>query len=102
MFHTGTRMQLMSTDKGKTGMQEDNTPSFKGWEYAKIGDYHRNLDPNWSYTPTYLRKMAFVRQKIRAKGKGARILDPSAANCTANPVLFVSNESSVYRSVNRG
>lgn len=48
---------------------------YRGWEYARIGDYHRNLDPNWSYTPTYLRKMAFVRQKIRAKGKGARILD---------------------------
>lgn len=48
---------------------------YRGWEYARIGDYHRNLDPNWSYTPTYLRKMALVRREIEAKGKSARILD---------------------------
>lgn len=52
---------------------EKNT--YRGWEYAKAGDYHRKLDPNWSYTPTYLRKMAFVRKKVQSIGKEARILD---------------------------
>ena len=56
-------------------MRKGSTPGFRGWEYAKAGDYHRNLDPNWSYTPTYLRKMALVRGKVREKGKCARILD---------------------------
>jgi 2-polyprenyl-3-methyl-5-hydroxy-6-metoxy-1,4-benzoquinol methylase len=51
------------------------TQPYRGWEYARAGDYHCNLDPNWSYTPTYLRKMAFVRQKIRDRGTEARILD---------------------------
>jgi 2-polyprenyl-3-methyl-5-hydroxy-6-metoxy-1,4-benzoquinol methylase len=48
---------------------------YRGWEYARIGDYHRNVDPNWSYTPTFLRKMALLRRKITEKGKFARILD---------------------------
>lgn len=48
---------------------------YRGWEYTRIGDYHRNLDPNWSYTPTYLRKMAMIRRKIAEKGKHSRILD---------------------------
>ena len=48
---------------------------FRGWEYAKHGDYHRNLDPDWSYTPTYLKKMYHVRQFLDSLPKGARILD---------------------------
>lgn len=56
-------------------MNEDKAPAYRGWEYSEKGDYHRNLDPNWSYTPTYLRKMAFVRNQIQALGQGARILD---------------------------
>lgn len=48
---------------------------YRGWEYKEKGDYHRNLDPNWSYTPTYLRKIAFVRRHIRDMGSMARILD---------------------------
>ena len=56
-------------------MTQDHTSGFRGWAYAENGDYHRNLDPNWSYTPTYLRKMNFVRRKIHETGVGARILD---------------------------
>ena len=48
---------------------------YRNWEYARCGDYHRNLDPNWSYTPTYLRKMAFVRNLISSLPLKARILD---------------------------
>lgn len=47
----------------------------RSWHYANHGDYHRNLDPNWSYTPTYLRKMAFVRTLIESLPKESRILD---------------------------
>ena len=51
------------------------TKKYRGWQYAKEGDYHRNLDPNWSYTPTYLRKMAFVRQFLMSVPQESRILD---------------------------
>ncbi|MEJ2723826.1 MAG: methyltransferase domain-containing protein [Deltaproteobacteria bacterium] len=56
-------------------MNQENPPFYKGWEYAQKGDYHRNLDPNWSYTPTYLRKLHFVRKQIQNLGPDARILD---------------------------
>jgi len=56
-------------------MASNNDSSYKGWVYAVKGDYHRNLDPNWSYTPTYLRKMAFLRSKIDRLGMDKRILD---------------------------
>ena len=48
---------------------------YRGWKYARIGEYHRSLDPNWSYTPTYLRKMALVRQFIESQPPRYRILD---------------------------
>lgn len=48
---------------------------FRGWEYAKSGDYHRHLDPNWSYTPTYLKKMKYVRQFLEELPKDQPILD---------------------------
>ena len=65
----GTQMKPSQTDDVAGG--ENRQPTFRSWEYAKCGDYHRNLDANWSYTPTYLRKMAFVRATIE------RLLDPS-------------------------
>ncbi|MEO0258474.1 MAG: class I SAM-dependent methyltransferase [candidate division WOR-3 bacterium] len=49
--------------------------SHRDWEYATKGDYHRNLDPDWSYTPTYLQKMAFVRKFLDSLPRDARILD---------------------------
>jgi len=49
--------------------------NFRGWEYARIGDYHRNLDPNWCYTPTYSRKMAFIRKFIGSLPRNVKILD---------------------------
>lgn len=48
---------------------------FRDWEYAVRGDYHKNLDPNWSYTPTYLRKMKYVRRFLDSLPKEAKILD---------------------------
>ena len=48
---------------------------FRGWEYAKEGDYHKNLDPDWSYTPTYLKKMYHIRGFFDSLPKGTKILD---------------------------
>lgn len=48
---------------------------YRNWEYARVGDYHRNLDPNWEYTPTYLRKVALVKQFIELQPPKATILD---------------------------
>ena len=60
---------MASMDNPNTGAPH------RGWEYARSGDYHRKLDPNWSYTPTYLRKMACVRRFIESLSQEARILD---------------------------
>ncbi len=56
-------------------MQKSNKMTYRGWEYARVGDYHKNLDPNWSYTPTYLQKMAFVSQFIQSLPRAAKVLD---------------------------
>ena len=49
--------------------------NYRGWEYSKKGDYHRNLDKNWSYTPTYLRKIKTIENQIQTIDKKANILD---------------------------
>ena len=56
-------------------MSKGHVSTYRGWEYEEKGDYHRNLDPNWSYTPTYLRKLDFVYNQIQKLGHAARILD---------------------------
>jgi SAM-dependent methyltransferase len=53
----------------------DGSSRFRGWLYAEQGDYHLNLDPDWSFTPTYLRKMRAVRAFIDGLPRQARILD---------------------------
>jgi SAM-dependent methyltransferase len=54
---------------------QEELVTYRGWEYATQGDYHRVLDPNWPYALTYRRKMAHVRRVIRSVGPGARMLD---------------------------
>ena len=56
-------------------MEENKKKEFRGWVYAEQGEFHRNLDPNWSFTPTYLRKMAYVKGLVHALPKETRILD---------------------------
>jgi len=57
-------------------MKNKNIPTDKrGWYYASHGDYHRNLDLNWSYAPTYLSKMRVIQKYLRDRGKGSKILD---------------------------
>lgn len=49
--------------------------NYRGWEYARLGEYHKNLDPNWSYTPTYIKKMDFIHNFIEKFPAKTRILD---------------------------
>jgi len=47
----------------------------KSWYYASHGDYHRNLDLNWSYAPTYLRKRELIRNFMKEVSRTGLILD---------------------------
>ena len=49
-------------------------PIIKG-EYTQRGDYHKKLDPNWSYYPTYIRKMRIVKRIIKSFPQNPIILD---------------------------
>jgi SAM-dependent methyltransferase len=50
-------------------------PVVRRGEYALRGDYHRIPDPSWEYYPTYLAKLASVRQWLRALPAATRVLD---------------------------
>src|SRR4051812_32029663 len=50
-------------------------PVVRGGEYAARGDYHRTLDPDWDYYPTYIAKLDAVRGWLDATAAGARVLD---------------------------
>ena len=47
-------------------------------EYAERGDYHRHLDPHWSYAPIYERKLRWLDRVFDRVSTGARILDVGA------------------------
>jgi 2-polyprenyl-3-methyl-5-hydroxy-6-metoxy-1,4-benzoquinol methylase len=47
-------------------------------EYAERGDYHRRLDPHWSYAPIYERKLLWVDGVLEGIPKEARVLDAGA------------------------
>jgi SAM-dependent methyltransferase len=44
-------------------------------EYAERGDYHRTLDPDWDYLPTYLAKLAWIREYLDSLPGGTPVLD---------------------------
>jgi SAM-dependent methyltransferase len=44
-------------------------------EYAARGEYHRELDPDWDYYPTYIAKLELVRRWLDALPATARVLD---------------------------
>lgn len=50
-------------------------PPVRTGEYATRGEYHRTLDPSWDYYPTYLAKLAYVRQYLDALPAQTRVLD---------------------------
>ena len=56
-------------------MQARSPVAQRDGEYAARGDYHRELDPNWDYYPTYIAKLEFVRRWLDALSPGMRVLD---------------------------
>ena len=50
-------------------------PIVRRGEYAARGDYHRTLDPDWDYYPTYLAKLAAVRRWLDRLPPHTRVLD---------------------------
>ncbi len=56
-------------------IDSNETSLYRNWEYANLGDYHRNLDLNWSYAPTYLQKVKLVYEFINSLPKNNKILD---------------------------
>jgi SAM-dependent methyltransferase len=44
-------------------------------EYARRGDYHRDLSPEWEFYPTYLAKLDRVRDYLSGLPAGTRVLD---------------------------
>lgn len=47
-------------------------------EYQQRGDYHLNLNPKWSYYPTYLAKRQYVLGLMEKFPKASAILDAGA------------------------
>jgi SAM-dependent methyltransferase len=50
-------------------------PVVRRGEYAARGDYHRAPDPDWDYYPTYLAKLAAVREWLDGLDRTTRVLD---------------------------
>jgi len=53
----------------------NGAPVIRDGEYASRGDYHRVLDPDWDYYPTYIAKLEYVRDWLGALPRGTRVLD---------------------------
>jgi ubiquinone/menaquinone biosynthesis C-methylase UbiE len=54
------------------------TELHRSGEYGDRGDYHRQLDPNWSYAPIYRRKIKLVDKFVQDLPAGAKLLDVGA------------------------
>jgi len=52
-----------------------SSPVVRAGEYAARGDYHRAVDPDWNYYPTYIAKLGAVRKWLDALPAGTRVLD---------------------------
>jgi SAM-dependent methyltransferase len=52
-----------------------SSPVVRAGEYAARGDYHRAVDPDWNYYPTYIAKLEAVRKWLDALPAGTRVLD---------------------------
>jgi SAM-dependent methyltransferase len=53
----------------------NGAPVVRRGEYAERGDYHRALDPDWDYYPTYLAKLDAVRRWLDSLPPQTRVLD---------------------------
>jgi predicted SAM-dependent methyltransferase len=51
-------------------------PIVRKGEYARQGEFHRNLNPNWSYYPIYVNKVEVIDELLgKYQGRLGRILD---------------------------
>jgi SAM-dependent methyltransferase len=50
-------------------------PVVRRGEYAARGDYHRTLDPDWEFYPTYIEKLQAVRGWLNKLPRDTRVLD---------------------------
>ena len=66
---------LLILEHRRTERELKSQQYYRGWDYAHRGDYHQRLDPHWAYTPTYLRKMKYVRCYLDGLNNNVRILD---------------------------
>ncbi len=65
----------MSETVLKPNAENAETVVRKG-EYSRNGDFHRNLDPNWSYYPIYVNKIEVIDDLLRKHNAMAgKILD---------------------------
>ena len=49
--------------------------TFRGWEYARVGDYHRELDRSLWWAPAYLRRISYARTILDGLPRKAKVLD---------------------------
>ena len=54
---------------------QQHAPEARHGEYAVRGDYHRALDRNWDYYPTYVAKLEIVERYLDRLPAGTRVLD---------------------------
>lgn len=47
---------------------EQSAPQVRKGEYARQGEFHRNLDPNWSYYPIYINKVELIDALLKRYG----------------------------------
>ena len=74
-MNTAEERSLAALEPVKGESQLRSEAYYRGWDYAQWGDYHKRLDPNWAYTPTYIRKMKYVRCFLDCLDSNVRILD---------------------------
>lgn len=56
----------------------DTLTTTRTGEYEDRGDYHRHLDPHWSYAPIYERKVVWVDRQLDCVPDSACLLDVGA------------------------
>ncbi len=72
------RRATLRSGRVPTGIESHAMPEtagLRGGEYATRGDYHRTLDENWEYAPTYAAKMQWVRRQLDRLPAASRVLD---------------------------
>ncbi len=54
-----------SEEISPTGLETEQAAPVRKGEYARRGEFHRNLNPNWSYYPIYVNKLEVVDELLQ-------------------------------------